>query len=120
MEEYVYNKVGNSNPGFTVGWNNSFDIGAFTVNFLIDGRFGGKALSATQAVLDEYGDSKASGQARDSGGINMKATISDASSTNDRKAWTGLLPPQAFYKGVGYRNGMSQGCMHSTTTGRLP
>src|SRR5260221_437161 len=119
LQNNVFTKVGNSNPDFTLGWNNSFDIGAFTVNFLIDGRFGGKVMSVTQAVLDEYGDSKASGQARDNGGINMKATVSNASSTNDGKAWTGLLPAQAFYKGVGDRNRISEYYMYSATAVRL-
>jgi TonB-linked SusC/RagA family outer membrane protein len=106
--------LGNPNPKFILGWNNSFDIGKWTVNFLIDGRFGGKVLSVTQAVLDEYGDSKASGAARDAGGVNIKATNA-ATGT----AFSGLLPAQAFYKSVGDRNGLTEQYMYSATAVRL-
>jgi len=119
LQDNTFKKVGNSNPDFTLGWNNSFDIDKFTVNFLIDGRFGGKVMSVTQAVLDEYGDSKATQQARDANGVNIKATVSDATSPNDGKAWSGLLPAQAFYKGVGDRNGISEFYMYSATAVRL-
>jgi len=106
--------VGNPNPTFTLGWNNSITFGHFTVDFLIDGRFGGKVMSVTQAMLDEYGDSKASGDARDQGGVNVKAT-----NMNTNKPWVGLLPAQAWYKGVGDRNGISENYMYSGTAVRL-
>jgi TonB-linked SusC/RagA family outer membrane protein len=106
--------VGNPNPKFTLGWNNSFDIGKWSVNFLIDGRFGGKVLSVTQAVLDEYGDSKASGDARTAGGVNIKAT-----NVSTGTAFSGLLPAQAFYKSVGDRNGLTENYMYSATAVRL-
>ncbi len=67
-----------------------------TFDFLIDGRFGGKVMSVTQAVLDIFGDSKASGDARDAGGVNIPATNS---TTN--KPYDGLLPAKAYYQGVG-------------------
>ena len=106
--------LGNPNPKFTLGWQNSFNIGQFVINFLIDGRFGGKVMSVTQAMLDQYGDSKVSGQARDAGGVNMKAT--DAT-TN--KAFPGLLPAQAFYTGVGGRAGFGEFYMYDATAVRL-
>lgn len=106
--------LGNPNPKYTLGWNNSFDIGQWTVNFLIDGRFGGKVLSVTQAVLDEYGDSKASGDARTAGGVNIKATNA-ATGT----AFSGLLPAQSFLKSVGDRNGLTEYYMYSATAVRL-
>jgi hypothetical protein len=85
---------------------------------LIDGRFGGKVMSVTQAVLDEYGASKATGQARDAGGVNIKATTS-SSSGQTGAPWKGLLPAQAFYKSVGDRNGLSENYMYSGTAVRL-
>jgi hypothetical protein len=106
--------LGNPNPKYTLGWNNSFDIGKWNINFLIDGRFGGKVLSVTQAVLDEYGDSKASGAARDAGGVNIKATNA-ATGT----AFSGLLPAQSFLKSVGDRNGLTEYYMYSATAVRL-
>jgi TonB-linked SusC/RagA family outer membrane protein len=106
--------VGNPNPTFSLGWNNEITVGNFAINFLIDGRFGGKVMSVTQAMLDEYGDSKASGQARDAGGVNIAAT-----NVTTGKPWVGLLPAQAWYQGVGDRNGISEYYMYSGTAVRL-
>ena len=119
ISDGTFSKVGNPNPTFTLGWNNSFDINNFTVSFLVDGRFGGHVMSLTQAVLDEYGDSKASADARDAGGVNRKATISDPGQADDGKAWSGLLPAQVFYKGSGNRNGITENYMYSATAIRL-
>ncbi len=71
-------------------------------------------MSVTQALLDEYGDSKACGDARDAGGVNVKAT-----DITTNKPWVGLLPAQAWYKGVGDRNGISENYMYSGTAVRL-
>jgi len=108
------NFIGNPNPKFTLGWNNSWDISQFTVSFLVDGRFGGKVMSVTQAVLDGFGDSKASADARDAGGVNIKAT-----NTKTGQAWQGLLPASVFYPGVGGRAGISEYYMYDATAVRL-
>lgn len=39
------------------------------LSFLINGRFGGVVTSSTQAILDRFGVSKASAEARDAGGV---------------------------------------------------
>ncbi len=44
--------IGNSNPDFTLGWNNSFNYKNFSFDFLIDGKFGGKVVSMTEAVVE--------------------------------------------------------------------
>ncbi len=106
--------LGNPNPKFTLGWENNINIGKFVINFLIDGRFGGKVMSVTQAMLDQYGDSKVTGQARDQGGVNIKAT---SSVTN--KPVDGLLPAQAFYTVAGGRAGISEFYMYDATAIRL-
>jgi len=107
-------KVGNPNPDFTLGWNNSVDIKRFTISALVDGRFGGKVMSVTQAVLDQYGASKASADARDAGGVNVNATIS---STN--QPFKGLIPADIWYGGVGGRAGISEYYMYDATAVRL-
>lgn len=61
--------TGNPNPKFLLGWNNSFDYKDISLSFLVDGRFGGEIFSSTQAFLDRYGVSKASGDARNAGGV---------------------------------------------------
>ncbi|MBS1564752.1 MAG: SusC/RagA family TonB-linked outer membrane protein, partial [Bacteroidetes bacterium] len=110
-------KLGNPNPTFTLGWNNTFDIGRFNVSFLVDGRFGGKVMSVTQAVLDVYGDSKASAAARDNGGVAISAVIKGG--TKDGKPFSGPLPAQLFYKAVGGRNGTAEYYMYDATAIRM-
>ena len=61
-------KAGNANPNYTMGWRNNLEWKGLNVGFLINGRFGGVGVSATQAKLDFYGVSKASADARDNGG----------------------------------------------------
>lgn len=67
--------IGNANPKFQIGWSNDFAYRNFTFGFLIDGRFGSKIISVTQASLDNYGVSKASGNARDNGGVPINGVI---------------------------------------------
>lgn len=43
--------VGNFNPDFMLGWNNTFSYKGFSVGVLIDGRFGGVMTSGTDANL---------------------------------------------------------------------
>lgn len=51
--------LGNYNPDFSMGFNNQFSYGAFTVGVLVDWRYGGifvsrtKALGSTSGVLEE-------------------------------------------------------------------
>jgi hypothetical protein len=106
--------IGNPNPKFNLGWNNTFDINDFSISLLVDGRFGGNVMSVTQAVLDGFGASAASGDARTAGGVNIKATNSVTGA-----AWSGLLPAQAFYQGVGGRAGISEYYMYDATAVRL-
>ncbi len=61
-------RAGNANPNYTIGWRNDFKWKDLSFGFVINGRFGGVGVSATQAKLDAYGVSKASAEARDLGG----------------------------------------------------
>jgi outer membrane receptor protein involved in Fe transport len=61
--------VGNPNPHFLAGFNNTFNYKGFSLSFLIDGRFGGYVYSLTQAWLDFKGLSKRTAKARDNGGV---------------------------------------------------
>lgn len=60
--------LGKTTPDFTLGWSNSFSYKGFGLSFLINGRFGGVVTSTTQALLDNFGVSKVSADARDEGG----------------------------------------------------
>lgn len=108
-----FSYIGNPNPKFTLGWNNSFKYKNFSLNFLVDGKFGGQVLSLTQAYLDQYGVSKESGDARNNGGVKVNgvnANTGAAVSTVDAKTW---------YTSVGGRQGVSEMYMYSATVVRL-
>ena len=61
--------LGKTTPDFTMGWNNNFTYKNFGLSFLINARVGCIVTSSTQALLDRFGVSKASADARDAGGV---------------------------------------------------
>lgn len=105
-------KLGNPNPKFTLGWSNNFTVKNFTVDFLFDGRFGGKVMSMSAAVLDALGDSKATGDARDAGGVKINAVHEDGSKVAS-------IDPKIFYTSVGGRSGIGEYYMYDATNIRL-
>ena len=58
-------KIGNMNSKWQLGWSNTFNYKDFQLFFLINGRFGGKVISLTEAYLDNMGVSARSGAARE-------------------------------------------------------
>jgi len=60
---------GNTEAKARIGWNNQFSWKGISLGILIDARIGGQGVSATQALLDRFGASQASADARDAGGV---------------------------------------------------
>lgn len=60
-------KVGDFQPDYLMGFNNSFDYKNFNLRFLIDGRFGGEMFAATQQAMDGAGISQKTLQYREDG-----------------------------------------------------
>ena len=60
--------LGKVAPDFNMGWNNALSYKGFGLSFLINGRFGGVVTSSTEAILDRFGVSKRTGDARELGG----------------------------------------------------
>ena len=56
-------------PDANIGWVNDFTWRGLNFGFMFSARIGGIVLSQTQAILDEYGVSQASADARKAGGI---------------------------------------------------
>ncbi|WP_289661493.1 SusC/RagA family TonB-linked outer membrane protein [Flavobacterium panacagri] len=104
-----WEEVGNANPDFMLGWSNTFKIGSFTANVLIDGRFGGEVLSLTQAINDYNGVSKATGDARNAGGVKINAV--------DANTGTPITTMDAFdyYTQTAGRNGVSGQYVYDAT-----
>ena len=73
---YVY--AGNTNPKYTLSWRNEFNWKGISLGFMLNARVGGIGVSATQAVMDYYGVSKTSAEARDNGGVKVNGQMIDA------------------------------------------
>ena len=54
-----------------MGLNTTLSYKGVALGFLINGRFGGVVTSSTQALLDKFGVSKASADARKAGGVTI-------------------------------------------------
>lgn len=104
-------KVGNVNPDFLLGWNNTFTYGNFLFNFLINGKFGGVAMSKTEAFLDSYGVSKRSADDRDKGSMPINAI----QGTTPVKT----IDPVVYYSSIGDRNKIMEPYIYSRTNVRL-
>lgn len=98
---WVY--AGNSQAKYTMGWRNSFSWNGITLGFLINARVGGIGVSMTQALMDKYGTSKASADARDAGGVMINGYLVPAT--------------QKYYSTVG--TGAGEMYVYSATNVRL-
>ena len=98
--------LGKTTPDFTLGWNNSFSYKGFGLSFLINGRFGGVVTSSTEAILDRFGVSKASAEARDLGGALLPGQ--------------GRVDAETYYKMIGTGDYQTSGYyVYSATNIRL-
>ncbi|MCE6990204.1 SusC/RagA family TonB-linked outer membrane protein [Dyadobacter sp. CY323] len=73
--------IGNYNPKFTLGWNNSFNYKNFVFSFLVDGRIGGIVTSGTEANLAFDGNSDYTEAHREGGWVLPAVTAEGAPNT---------------------------------------
>lgn len=108
MQMLVDNKdliyAGNSNPEYSVGFNNAFAYKNISLTFLIDARIGGRVVSATQGALDAFGVSKQSAVARDNGGVYVNGVLMDA---------------ETYYQQIGGGSGVLSNYVYDATNVRL-
>jgi len=109
IQKTGFQEVGNSNPDFMLGFSNSFKFGSFFANVLLDARFGGSVMSLTEAVNDTFGVSKATGDARNAGGVVVNAVYPDGS------AYSGKYPAESYYKQTGGRDGATGEYVYDAT-----
>jgi outer membrane receptor protein involved in Fe transport len=117
LQKTDWEEVGNANPDFMLGWSNSFAYKKFSLNFIIDGRFGGEVMSMTQAMLDAYGVSKVTGDARAAGGVAVNAVY--APGTTKAGQVVSKIDTQEYYEQVGDRNGITGEYVYSATNVKL-
>lgn len=102
LEDYI--KLGSVLPKANMAWRNDFRIGDFNFGFMITARIGGVVYSRTQAVLDYYGVSQASADARDLG-----VSINGGDS----------IDPNAWYTAIAGGDTLPQYYTYSATNVRL-
>lgn len=98
--------AGSSTPKFNLSWGNNLKWKDVSLGFLISGRFGGIVVSNTQAIMDAFGVSQASADARDAGGALV----------NGKR-----IPAKAYYQtiGGGASGGVGSMYCYSATNVRL-
>ncbi len=104
--------LGNPNPDFALGWSNSLSYQGVSLNFLIDGSFGGQVLSISNALMDELGVTEATAAARDAGKVEIDAVAADGSAVSS-------IDPQLYYSAVSGRNGITEAYLYDATNIRL-
>ena len=99
---YVY--AGDTAPKHMLSWGNEFNYKGFNFNFLFNARLGGVVVSKTQAVMDYYGISQATADARDNGGALVNGK---------------LIPAKEFYQTIGAGSGVLSQYVYDATNVRL-
>lgn len=97
-------KIGSVLPDGNLGWRNAFSWKGINLMALITARFGGHVTSLTQAMMDAYGVSQASADARNAGGVVVNK---------------GRVDAEGYYNVVGGRGGITQEYLYDATNVRL-
>lgn len=99
---YIY--AGDTAPRHNMSWGNDLSWKDFNLNFLFTARLGGVVVSQTQAVMDYYGISQATADARDRGGALVNGK---------------LIPAKEFYQTIGGGTGVMSQYVYDATNVRL-
>lgn len=91
-------------PKGDLGFSNDFSWKGVNLGFVLTARLGGICMSQTQAILDEYGVSAVSAEARNNGGIAVN---------------TGKISAEGYYAVVGGDNPIWSEYIYSATNVRL-
>ena len=91
-------------PKGNLGFSNAFSWKGVNLGFVLTARLGGICMSQTQAILDEYGVSAVSAEARNNGGIAVN---------------TGKISAEGYYAVVGGDNPIWSEYIYSATNVRL-
>ena len=104
--------MGNVEPDWSLGWNNNLSFGNFSVSALFKGNFGGVVVSQAEAMLDGYGVSKRTGDARDAGSLEVDAALEDGTAVSS-------VDPETWFLATGDRNGIMEYYVYDRTNIRL-
>ena len=101
-DEFIH--VGSVLPKGNMGFRNDFSYKGISLGFMFSARFGGIVMSPTQAVMDQFGVSKITEQARDNGGIPVN---------------NGTIDAQNYYTETAGVSGLMSNYVYSATNVRL-
>lgn len=104
--------IGNSNPRINLGFNNKFSYRNLTFGFLLNSKFGGKVVSQTEAMLDGYGVSQRTADARNNGSVKINAVMPDGTPVTQMDA-------KQYFTSIGERDGIKEPYTYNRTNIRL-
>lgn len=105
-------RIGQADPDFIFGWNNTFNYKNWRLSFLIDAKVGGKIVSGTEAQLDAFGVSERSARARDVGSYTINGVDASGNAITS-------VDPETFFKAVGGRDGILENYVYNATNIRF-
>ena len=106
-------KIGNAHPDWMLGWNTNLKYKNFNLSFIVDGKFGGKFISMTEAYLDANGVTRATAVARDASGVYVSGVMVNGT------PWSGMVNAQSYYTGTSGRGGIMEQYVYDATNIRL-
>ncbi|MBE8719982.1 SusC/RagA family TonB-linked outer membrane protein [Sphingobacterium pedocola] len=110
--------LGKQNPSALLGITNSFSYKNFGLSFLVDGRFGGKFFSGTNAVLQQFGVAAATVNNGNRDRFVVDGVVSNGSGGYDVN--TVEVNPQQYWAAIGNPNlGITERNMYDATNVRL-
>lgn len=101
-KNYIY--AGDTAPKHNLSWGNEFHWNGLSLSFLFTARLGGVCISKTQTVLDNYGISLATAEARDAGGALVNGY---------------RIPAQTYYQTISAGDGAMSMYVYDATNIRL-
>lgn len=89
--------IGNANPNFLAGLNNTFTYKNINLSFLVDARFGGKIVSVTETWRDWKGLSERTAEARNNQGVSVNGKLVSAEQYYKRVSGSGQQGAAELY-----------------------
>ncbi len=108
----AFQYMGNVEPKWSLGWNNNLTFGNFSLNFLVNSKVGGVVVSQTEAMMDGYGVSTRTGDARDAGGLTVDAVDGEGNPVTS-------VDPKTWFLATGDRNGIMEYYVYDRTNIRV-
>ncbi|WP_165769917.1 SusC/RagA family TonB-linked outer membrane protein [Flagellimonas pacifica] len=105
--------IGNLDPDFTLGWNNTISYKRWSASALINGVFGGNVFSQTESMLDGAGVSQRTADARDAGSVAVNGVVESSG------AAVTSVDPEQWFRFIGDRNGVGEAYVYDRTNIRL-